>query len=460
MRYWQVLPIGPTGYGDSPYQSFSTFAGNPYLIDLQPLLENGLLRYEDLEPLRRLPEDRVDFGALWRLKWPILELAFRRFRKAGMAYLPNLGLLQDFETAHAPWLEPFAAFMALKAHHGGRPWMTWEPGLSSWERAQVHPLVHRLEPERAAQRFYQYLFFGQWAQMRAHALSREVGIIGDIPIFVAMDSADVWSQPHLYQIDRQGRPLSVAGVPPDYFSSTGQLWGNPLYRWSAHRKDGFAWWIERIRHLLTLVDVVRIDHFRGFWEYWEIPAEAADARAGRWRPGPRLPFFERLQASLPEARIIAEDLGDIDQEVRLFRHATGLPGMAILQFGFSLEPDNLYLPHNHLPNQVLYTGTHDNNTSRGWYEEASPEAQDQVRRYLRVSAEEISWDFVRAAYASPARLAIVPLQDLLSLDGKARFNTPGVPQGNWQWRVSAPALRRLEAESADYLRELAWLFDR
>jgi 4-alpha-glucanotransferase len=459
IRYWQVLPLGPTGFGDSPYSSFSAFAGNPYLIDLQPLVDHGLLAAGDLAPLEGLPQHRVDFGGLHRTKWPLLRLAWRRFQQSGRAYLPNYGLFDAFCAEHEAWLLPYARFMALKDSLGGAFLGDWPANLRTWSKARRSPVWKQLQDAVQSYCFFQYLFFGQWRLIQAHARSRQVRIIGDIPIFVALDSCDVWSKPELFQLDAHGVPAVVAGVPPDYFSPTGQLWGNPLYDWAAMAESGFDWWIARMRHNLALCDVLRIDHFRGLWDYWEIPAGSVDARAGAWRDGPRDAFMQQVFAALPGARIIAEDLGDIHDGVRAYRDRWGLPGMSVLQFAWDGGGDNLYLPHNLVPNSVCYTGTHDNDTSAGWYEAAAPVLQDQVRRYLRVSGEDIAWDFVRAAFATVSRLCIIPMQDFLALGGADRMNRPGVPQGNWQWRMHPRQLDQFAA-GATYLRELAWLYGR
>jgi 4-alpha-glucanotransferase len=309
--------------------------------------------------------------------------------------------------------------------------------------------------------FVQYLFFGQWARLRARATKLGISLIGDTPIFAARDSADVWGNPSLFQLDAvTGRPLAVAGVPPDYFSADGQLWGNPLYAWPAHAADSYAWWIARLKTNFELADVIRIDHFRGFDSYWAIPADAPTARTGRWERGPGLEFFTALRTAVPGAKLIAEDLGELTPSVEELREATGLPGMAILQFAFGGKADNLYLPHNHRANTVVYPGTHDNDTTRGWYAAVGDATRDHLRRYLRVSGDDIAWDFVRSAYASSARLAIIPLQDLLNLGSGARFNTPGQSQGNWTWRYRAEHLRTLSTQSAGYLQELGALYGR
>lgn len=457
---WQVCPLGPTGYGDSPYQCFSSFAGNPYLIDLRPLVDAGLLVDGDLAELRRLPREHVDYGWLYVTKWPALFRAFDAARKKKFAHLPY-GDFAAFREKHAAWLDGYALFLALKDHHDGRPWWEWPSEHRFHARAARSPLPAPVRTRAEAHAFFQYLFFGQWARVRAAAAQRGVSLIGDTPIFVARDSADIWSRPELFQIDQEtGLPLAVAGVPPDYFSADGQLWGNPLYAWEKHAADGHAWWIERLRANFELCDVVRIDHFRAFDTYWSIPADAKSAKTGAWKNGPGLPFFESVRAALPSAKLIAEDLGELFESVRELRDACGLPGMTILQFAFGGDAANLYLPHNLTANSVVYPGTHDNNTSLGWYAAATPKEQDHVRRYLRVEGREIGWDFIRAAYAAVSRLAIIPLQDLMSLGGEARFNTPGVAAGNWQWRYSAAQLATLERHSAPYLRDLGQLYGR
>ncbi len=457
---WQVCPLGPTGYGDSPYQCFSAFAGNPYLIDLQALVAAGLLCDADLAELRKLPRGQVDYGWLYVTKWPALFRAHANARARSFADLPY-GNFNEFRAANASWLEGFALFLALKDHHEGKPWWLWPYEHRFLARARKCALPASVSARAEAHAFFQYLFFGQWARVRSAAHERGISLIGDAPIFVARGSADIWSRPDLFQIDPDsGAPLAVAGVPPDYFSADGQLWGNPLYAWEKHSAEGYAWWIERLRANFALCDVVRIDHFRAFDTYWSIPAEATTAKTGEWRQGPGLGFFQAVKAALPDARLIAEDLGDLFDSVRELRDACGLPGMSILQFAFGGDASNLYLPHNLAANAVVYPGTHDNDTTLGWYRSASEKEKDYVRRYLRIDGGEIGWDFVRTAYASVSRLAVFPLQDLLSLGGEARFNTPGIAAGNWQWRYSDAELENLLRQSAPYLKELGALYGR
>lgn len=460
IRYWQMCPLGPTGFGDSPYQCFSSFAGNPYLIDVLPLRAAGWLSEQDIASLGELPAGSVDFGALYQRKLPLLFKAWERWRQQARPPLPG-GSFDAFRSKHAAWLEAFALFSALKEDQGGKPWWEWPQEFRSHASAQREPARIRLEPRTEAHCFLQYVFFHQWSRVRSQAAAAGIEIIGDIPIFTALDSADVWANPELFQLDpRTSRPTAVAGVPPDYFSADGQLWGNPLYDWPAHAATGYAWWLDRLRAAFAFTDVVRIDHFRGFEAYWSVPAGAATARTGRWISGPGLPFFAAVKAALPGARLIAEDLGLLTPETTALREATGLPGMAVLQFAFGADAANPYLPHNLRANCVIYPGTHDNDTALGWYQSAEESVRDHVRRYLRVNGREIGWDLIRAAYASVAGLAVIPLQDLLSLGTEGRLNTPGQAAGNWGWRYRAEQLDRLERDSAGYLRELAELHGR
>jgi len=461
LGYWQVCPLGPTGYGNSPYQSFSVFAGNPYLISLRALQAKDLVSAAILDELGSLPRAFVDYGGLHNAKWPVLQsiydVCIRQEKGRRLPY----GDFDAFKEAHAEWLEPFAYFQALKERFDGAPWTEWPPKLRSFPQAKRSPLRKELAEAIDAQRFFQYLFFGQWEIARDRARRRGVRIVGDLPIFVSMDSADVWQNPERYQLDQKTlKPKAVAGCPPDYFSASGQLWGNPLYDWKALKAEGYDWWIKRLEASFRLYDVVRIDHFRGFESYWKIPYGDKTAANGKWTKGPGLDFFKTVKRRLPNAKLIAEDLGDIDAKARKLRRDSGLPGMAVLQFAFGDGGDNFYLPHNLQHNCVLYPGTHDNDTTRGWYGSAPEKTRDHARRYLRVSGEEIGWDFVRAAYASVARLCIVPLQDLLSLGSEARFNIPGSQAGNWEWRMSEDQLASLRGEPAAYLKELADLYYR
>lgn len=452
---WQVLPLGPTGYGDSPYQSFSAFAGNPLLINLERLAADGLLTDEDLASLPPFPAQWVEFGAVIPNRQRLLAAAFRRFQQGEGRHLQQ-GFL-SFREVQSSWLEDYALFMALKAEHGGAPWTSWEPELARREPQALNDAGIRLAVSVDDERFRQFLFFRQWSAIRDLARSRGLTLIGDIPIFVAHDSADVWSHPELFQLDDAGRPAVVAGVPPDYFSPTGQLWGNPLYRWDVMQADGYSWWIARFRVVLEMVDVVRLDHFRGFEAYWEVPGDATIAERGRWVPGPKEGFLRAVRRGLGGLPLIAEDLGEITPGVTALRDQFELPGMKILQFAFEGDPDHPFLPHNYPQRCVAYTGTHDNDTAVGWYQSAPESERHFCRRYLASDGTHIAWDLIRAVWASVADWAIAPLQDVLGLGPEARMNYPSRAEGNWAWRFSES---ELTVELAAQLRELGFLFGR
>lgn len=457
---WQICPLGPTGYGDSPYQCFSAFAGNPYFIDLEVLVREGLVLQDEFDRLSVLPRDRVDYGALYETFWPILQSAYERFKASGDQAFLDYGSLSKFRKAQSSWIEEYALFIALKGKFGGQCWLDWPAEFRTAARAQKQKLSSDVQEAADAQVFYQYLFYAQLAKLRAYAGTQGVEIMGDAPIFVALDSADVWANPELFQLKKDGQPKAVAGVPPDYFAADGQLWGNPLYEWSVHEKTDFAWWIERVRSNLDFYDIVRLDHFRGFESYWSVPASEKTARNGKWIPCPGLKLFETIRAACPEAKLVAEDLGVITDDVNALREATGLPGMAVLQFAFGGEADNAYLPHNYEPNCVVYSGTHDNDTTLGWYHSLDEATKDHLRRYLEVSGENVAWDLIRAAIRSSAHLAIFPLQDLMSLGNEARLNQPGSSEGNWQWRYQPEQLDQLQDASSAYLREQLLLYGR
>jgi 4-alpha-glucanotransferase len=460
---WQLLPLGPTGYGDSPYQSFSSFAGNPLLIDPRGLSQQGFLPAEALEEPPPFPGHRVEYGELIPYKLGLLHRAYEHW-KGGAASAGPEGAREEFEgfcARQKHWLEDFALFMALKRRHleeAGGVWNRWPPPLRRREPRALEESRRELAAEIDEVRFQQYLFARQWGALRRRAAALGIRIIGDLPIFVAYDSADVWAHQELFQLDGAGEPTVVAGVPPDYFSETGQLWGNPLYRWKAMRENGYAWWIERVKSKLGRVDLLRLDHFRGFEAYWEVPAGEETAVKGRWVKGPGAGFFEALRRALGQLPIIAEDLGLITPEVERLRDRFLLPGMKVLQFAFDGKPENPFLPHNYTnPNCVVYTGTHDNDTTRGWYSSLGDEWKDQIRRYLARDGQDIAWDLTRLAYSSVARMAVVPLQDLLGLGSEGRMNFPSRPAGNWQWRVSAAAL---SPEISGRLREMTALYGR
>ncbi|MDZ7800007.1 MAG: 4-alpha-glucanotransferase [Trueperaceae bacterium] len=454
-RAWQVMPLGPTGFGDSPYQCFSAFAGNPYLISLERLQGEGLLSDDDLAEGHDLPGDRVDYGRVIAFKLDMLRRAEARF-EAGAP--PAERAARDaFTREQADWLDDYAAFMALKQAHDGQPWNAWDPALRDREPGALADALAQHADEIRRQSTWQYWVRRDWMAVRRHAGERGIAVIGDIPIFVAYDSADTWAQRDAFFLDEQGAPTVVAGVPPDYFSDTGQRWGNPLYRWEAMADAGFPWWIRRFRATLDYFDLIRVDHFRGFEAYWEIPAREPTAVNGRWVQGPGQPLFDALRDALGELPILAEDLGVITPGVEELRDANGFPGMKVLQFAFAAGASDPYLPHNYPRNCLVYTGTHDNDTTRGWYA-AAPEAErDHVRRYLGRADHEAPFELIRAAQASVADLAVFPLQDALGLGSEARMNTPGRAEGNWSWRF---AWEQLPAELVARLRDMATLYGR
>ena len=450
---WQVLPLGPTGYGDSPYQSFSAFAGNPYLISPQLLLEEGLLEREDLEDRSAFPEDRVDYGPVINWKIELLNHAFDRFQQARQSRLHPA--YAAFEVTEAEWLPDFALFMALKDAHDGAPWPKWEPALRDRDPEALQAARQEFALIIERQKFRQFIFFHQWQNLKEYAHQSGIQIVGDVPIFVAHDSADVWANPELFFLNESGQPTVVAGVPPDYFSTTGQLWGNPLYRWGVHARNDYAWWLARLKGVLKRVDIIRLDHFRGFAGYWEVPGGMPTAEKGRWVPGPGAKFLLKVQEELGELPLIAEDLGEITPDVIELRDRFHLPGMKILQFAF--EGDKSFLPHNYPHNCVAYTGTHDNNTSRGWYDRASQADRHFARSYMAVDGNSIAWSMIRTIWTSVAMFSIAPMQDFLQLGEEARMNYPGHPSGNWSWRMSNQAMSSpLRAR----IRELNLLYER
>jgi 4-alpha-glucanotransferase len=446
-KWWQVLPLGPTGYGDSPYQCFSAMAGNPYLISPTSLLEAGLVSRGDI-PHTTFPDDHVDFGPVIKFKVKLLERAWENFQAGqGQALRPAF---EAFVAAEGGWLDDFGLFMALKDEHNGASWLTWERPLRLREPEALAAARARLADGRQQHQFRQFLFFHAWGKVKDYANSNGVRLIGDIPIFVSSDSSDVWANPEIFQLDEECQPVAVAGVPPDYFSATGQLWGNPLYAWSALRASGYRWWIDRFKATLKQVDLVRLDHFRGFEAYWRIPAGMPTAEVGQWETGPGAGFLTAVEAGLGKLPIIAEDLGIITPEVEALRDGFGLPGMKILQFAFGGAPEDRFLPHTYEHNCVVYTGTHDNDTTRGWYEAASEPERDFARRYLGRDGGDIAWDFIRLAWMSVGDLAVAPLQDVLNLGTEARMNLPGRPHGNWGWRFrSGDVTPFLEARLGD-----------
>jgi 4-alpha-glucanotransferase len=460
---WQVLPLGPTGYGDSPYQCFSAFAGNTLLISPQRLVETGLLTNDDLGPAPRLASRRVDFGRAIDYKKALLNRAFDNFTNTSHGEL-----LHDFAGfCHdaASWLEDYSLFRALKDAHGGIEWTRWEPRFAMRDPSALAHAREALRDRVEAEKFFQFLFFRQWWALKAYCRDRQIRIIGDAPIFVALDSADVWTHPEMFKLAPDRRPIVVAGVPPDYFSKTGQLWGNPIYNWNAMRETGFQWWIDRLRAAFQIVDILRIDHFRGFCAAWEVPGQDKTAERGQWVEVPGRELFTTLRNTLGELPIIAEDLGVITPDVEALRDDFGFPGMRVLQFAFSGDSKSIDLPHNHIRNCVVYTGTHDNDTTVGWFHSragagSTRDAEQILRehayclRYLNSNGSEIHWDLIRAAWASVANTAVVPLQDVLGLGSRARMNLPASPEGNWRWRFRAGALSKKLSDRLGGLTEI------
>jgi 4-alpha-glucanotransferase len=466
-RLWQVLPLGPPGFGESPYQTFSAFAGNPLLVGLDRLADEGWLADADQENAPRSDGQAVDFEQVRPFREHCLEQAHRTFQKGATSQ--ERAAFDDFRHAQAWWLDDYALFAALKKKHAGRPWTEWGPDLVSRRPSALKARAAELGAWIDEEAFVQYQFQRQWQRLKSDCNSRGMRMMGDVPIFVAHDSSDVWAHQDLFFLDERGQPTFVAGVPPDYFSASGQLWGNPLYRWDLMRRDGYAWWVERLRYALSQFDLIRLDHFRGFEAYWEVPAGAPTAAPGRWVAGPGAHFFRTVREALGELPLVAEDLGVITPQVEALRDEFGFPGMRILQFAFGDDPKaDDYQPHNYPRHCVVYTGTHDNDTTRGWFEsragEGTTRTTDQISRerrftlaYLGTDGTAIHWDLIRLALASVADTAIVPLQDVLGLGTEARMNLPGTSQGNWRWRFSHQILT---AEHARRLKELTAIYDR
>ncbi len=434
---WQTLPLGPTGYGDSPYQCFSAFAGNPYLVSSIILLDEGLLSSSDLADRPTFPGTGIDYGAAIQWKLKILDRAYENFKKKDS---PIHDEFKSFIEENNDWLSDFAAFMAIKEVQNGVRWTEWPKELKRSDSVGVMEFVSDHTDLITRHEFRQFLFFRQWQNLKKYANDKGITVIGDIPIFVSMDSSDVWSNPDLFYLDGEGNPTVVAGVPPDYFSATGQLWGNPLYKWPVHEKTGFEWWIKRVKATLKLCDIIRLDHFRGFCGYWEVPAQNKTAENGRWVEGPGEAFLNAIQSSLGNLPLIAEDLGEITKDVANLRDEYNLPGMKILQFAFSDDARNLFLPSNYVKNCIAYSGTHDNDTTIGWYQTAPEKEKDFARRYFNTDGSNISWDMIREVWKSVAVYAIAPLQDFLCLGTEARMNYPGRPAGNWCYRFKSSDL--------------------
>ncbi|MDP9036646.1 MAG: 4-alpha-glucanotransferase [Myxococcota bacterium] len=469
-HWWQVLPVGPTGAGDSPYSGASAFAGNPMLISLTDLAEEGLLDAGELGGA--LPPGQVDYRRAEKLRTEALRLATARLATgAGQ----HRAASNDFRRRARSWLPDYALYMALRDRHGGAPWTSWEPALARYQKDAIERARRELRVPIARYELEQFLFDVQWRRFRDHCAARGVGLIGDAPIFIAHESADVWANQAYFRLDDRGQPTHVAGVPPDYFSKTGQRWGNPLYRWKRMARDGYAWWIERFRGLLGRFDVVRLDHFIGFTRYWEVIATEKTAEHGRWLKGPGADLFEKARQSLGTLPFIAEDLGAVTSRVQALRDRYDLPGMRILQFAFGGDVQaSSFLPHNYVRRSIAYTGTHDNDTIVGWFEDDglaadSPRSPEQAAAERRNALSYLAgpgatrfagpshWEMIRALYGSVADTVIIPMQDVLGLDNRARMNHPGKPEGNWAWRLAA---EDLTADLAEHLRQLATTYGR
>ena len=450
---WQILPLGPTGYGDYPYQSFSTYAGNPYFIDLETLVKEGLLRKSDCAKCDFGDNERyIDYEKVYNARFDILRKAYEN------SNLQEDGEFEKFIRENSYWLDDYALFMAIKNARSGKSFLEWEDDLKLRKYEALEAAKQEYADEVLFYKFQQYQFAKQWKSLKNYANEKGIKIIGDIPIYVALDSADVWSNPQLFQLDENLNPIGVAGCPPDAFSETGQLWGNPLYKWDYHRETGYDWWVKRVAYCYELYDMVRIDHFRGFDEYYYIPYGDQTAEFGHWEPGPRYDLFRTIKERLGEKEIIAEDLGLLTDSVMELLKECGYPGMKILQFAFGSDETNDYLTHNYNNNCVVYTGTHDNDTILGWYKTASKEEKAYANKYLNItSKEDVQWEFIRMALASVADFAIIPMQDYLGLGSEARINIPSTLGLNWKWRLD---LKDCDRKLADRIKKMCKLYGR
>jgi 4-alpha-glucanotransferase len=458
-KLWQVLPLGPTGYGNSPYMCFSAIAGNHLLISPDLLVKQDLLTESDFDSIPNFNDNFTDFEQVIPYKIEVLKVAYSRFK----AIAPNITLTQEFTEfceAQGIWLNDYALFMAIMETYNGQPWTTWEPAIAQRQPEAIRQHIETLQDQIGFHKFLQFQFFCQWAKLRGYANEKEILIIGDIPIYVAHNSADVWANPHIFELDPQTfEPALMAGVPPDYFSETGQLWGNPVYNWEELEKDDFRWWIGRFKSMLQYVDIIRVDHFRGFAAFWQIPAGEETAINGKWKLAPGQELFATLKDVLGNLPILAEDLGVITLEVEALRDEFEFPGMRILLFAFAGDTDNSYLPHHYVKNSLVYTGTHDNDTAVGWWKRASDHEKELLTEYVGVDeVKELHWLLIRLALGSVSDLAIIPLQDIFGLDNTARMNMPGTATGNWTWRYSSDQL--LTSELSDRLRKLTQLYSR
>lgn len=452
---WQILPLGPTSYGDSPYQSFSTFAGNPYFIDPEDLVERGWITKKqcDSYDFGGNPE-YVDYAKIYESRFLLLREAWKN------SNISEDAGFRGFVTENSHWLDNYALYMAVKVSFDNLCWVEWDEDIKTRQPQALKAYQEKFADEIAFYQFQQYLFHIQWEKLKCYANSKGISIVGDIPIYVAFDSSDAWANPELFQFDENCNPTAVAGCPPDAFSATGQLWGNPLYNWEYHRQTGYRWWLQRLAACYRMYDVVRIDHFRAFDAYYAIPADAKTAEIGEWRPGPGYELFETMKKELGERQVIAEDLGFLTPSVLELVKRTGYPGMKVLQFAFDSREDSDYLPHNYPQNCVVYTGTHDNDTVLGWYrslEQTDKQFCDEYLNLYRIRKKEVQWEFVRAAYSSVANLAVIPMQDFLGLGAKARINTPSTLGDNWKWRMLPGAFTE---ELAERMKAMAKLYGR
>lgn len=452
-KHWQLLPLGVTGYGDSPYQCFSAFAGNPYFIDLAEFIREGYLAPEDIQQFNLGSDSsRVDYGLLYNNKMKLLRLAYAKA-------LDRLAdQLEDFYQQHNSWLKEFALFMAIKAKYGNKSWLQWAEEHRKANSLAVAEFARQNREEVYFWVFTQYFFFRQWLKLKDYANTKGIRIIGDLPMYVAEDSADIWAKPSVFNVDANLRPVTVSGCPPDAFSKTGQLWGNPTYNWDAMAAEGYRWWLDRIRHSFMLFDSLRIDHFRGFESYWEVKYGSKTAERGRWAKGPGIGLFNKVKKELGELDIIAEDLGFITDDVRRLIGQSGFPGMKVLQFAFDAREESDYLPHNYPSNCVVYTGTHDNHTVLGWFAAIPPVDRDYAVKYFNLTpAEGYNWGFIRGAWSSVAYLAMAPMQDFLGLGDEARLNIPSTIGGNWAWRLNKDCLTD---ELAEKIRAMTRMYGR
>lgn len=452
-RYWQILPLGVTGFGDSPYQCFSAFAGNPYFIDFDELITLGFISKEEVERYNfSMDPKMVDYGLVYKNKMQVLRKAFK------VAKVQLKEELEKFYQENNYWLREFALFMSLKAKHGGISWQNWDEEYKNINSKETLAFEENNEDEIYFWVFTQYFFMKQWLRLKDYANKNNIYIIGDLPIYVSEDSSDTWASPHLFRLDNKFSPITVSGCPPDGFSAGGQLWGNPIYDWDVMEKEGYKWWIERIRFSFKLYDSLRIDHFRGFESYWEVKYGSLDAVHGQWTKGPGMKLFNKIKEELGDLSIIAEDLGFITDEVVKLMEDTGFPGMKMLQFAFNPNEDSDFLPHNYEKNSIVYTSSHDSSTVLGWIKQMPKDELDYAIKYLQLNEEEgYNWGFIRGAWSSVSNLAIAPIQDLLGLDDEGRMNTPSTVGGNWAWRVTKGSLTD---ELAEKIGELNTIYRR